>query len=1309
MKIKNYFSLFMVMVFISINTPLNAFAGVMQQQENNVETYEVVDVNTSSSGVQVEFNITDKWNDGYNAEVTIKNDSEKAIENWTLQFEFDEEITNIWGASVKQHNDSTYLIKNDVWNGNILPNNTVSFGFSGTCGENVSAPEGYKLLTKRIESNEDNYSVNFQIMSDWGAGYTAQITITNVGNKGIEGWCIDFDFDKPINNVWNGIIEDSADNHYRIKNNGYNANINVGESITFGFSGNEGNIADEPQNYYLSETTDDGVSDNVEIVVDESSFALTETIDGVYVTNKPVQTLLGKLTNRGKVSDFYYQVLDRQKNVLETKKLDVAKKWSIDGFDVDTSKTMIKIVAVTEDNKTVEKTIVYFGELDAMDNDGDGLENCFEEYFKTDMELVDTDGDGLSDYLELNDFCTNPLKVDTDDNGTSDYDEDADSDEISNGREIEIGSNPLDNDSDNDGLTDDLELAFGTSPIVADTNSNDITDYEEYRLKQMQAEYDEATGKYTAVFSAEQMDINYDLAVVPTIELTADAKGLLSFEMAMVENSCMLNPSMAGYMGAAYDFTTDGSIDKAVLTFTYNEEYIDADMLNSDGFCPTIYYYNPDDDTFTSVEGQVWENNTVTVTLPHFSTYILVNKHDIDELWNRTINVDNNADKNINQIMFVMDKSGSMRKNDPDYIRTSLIRSFFEKMGKNDTIGLVGFSNDAHNYSYGLTNDKAVVENAIAQFENQKDEGSTYLNKGIELAATTLRNADNGENVSKSIFALTDGRTTDTISDSYLNALKADGIKVYTVGLGEVAYSYLKNIAKVTDGEYFYAKTSEDLSDVFIEFEEKINPTDKNGDGLNDELTRLICNGEITTITGTTLFAEDEYDAIMEKSDFDGDGLLNGEEIEIYYLNETPFVKVNSLPDDADSDGDEYDDYEEVSKFLTNPMAPNYIVNNADLMYVGNNSNFQSGIANDVYINKNIVSNVAKRFVDVWVNGGEYSTKMLAYKELASFLATYASENEDEMEYTASIELVKTMYGVCKDLKTLDEKTGKYVDMKELQDLVNDLYEKRETLKKLKFSKENKAYIHRLKNEIKTQSKTIAEIDEELKKFRKSGKIKFSGVDIFVELSQATTETYETYVESLKTAELAKRYKYILDELAVCGNEDVEYAAQLAERDFNKLFENNIKYVGGKHFLSILESAVLQKVGFAGMVVSFLTIASNVVLGDAPSIELSNSETVQLSLAIDMVASKYIMKGSLCRDINGDLCYNSYAKHDLIKALWGMDIYSKYNCEQKYIGYLENDRFLVMDDDFFLYHTKDSLKLAKSNRDKLMLLYQGYM
>jgi len=56
-----------------------------------------------------------------------------------------------------------------------------------------------------------------------------------------------------------------------------------------------------------------------------------------------------------------------------------------------------------------------------QDKDQDGLSADQEATLGTSDEDTDTDGDGLSDFKEVNETKTNPLKIDTDDDGFADY------------------------------------------------------------------------------------------------------------------------------------------------------------------------------------------------------------------------------------------------------------------------------------------------------------------------------------------------------------------------------------------------------------------------------------------------------------------------------------------------------------------------------------------------------------------------------------------------------------------------------------------------------------------------------------------------------------------------------------------------------------------------------------------------------------------------------------------------------------------------------------------------------------------------
>jgi hypothetical protein len=126
----------------------------------------------------------------------------------------------------------------------------------------------------------------------------------------------------------------------------------------------------------------------------------------------------------------------------------------------------------------------------------------------TSIQVVDRDGDDLQDVVEKR-ITTNPLNPDSDDDQFPDgaeytywtarsakehkqmlaptgdvdgdgapniLDYDSDNDGLSDGREIELGTDPANPDTDNDGLHDGDEVNRGTDPLNPDSNGDGILD-----------------------------------------------------------------------------------------------------------------------------------------------------------------------------------------------------------------------------------------------------------------------------------------------------------------------------------------------------------------------------------------------------------------------------------------------------------------------------------------------------------------------------------------------------------------------------------------------------------------------------------------------------------------------------------------------------------------------------------------------------------------------------------------------------------------------------------------------------------------
>lgn len=108
-------------------------------------------VDESSENYTLDYRVDSKWENGFTANVVLSNKTQTAIEDWVLEFDFDNEIANIWNAVVVSHEGNHYVIKNAGYNQNIDTNGNISFGFvvnNGNAENEISNALLYKYGQK---------------------------------------------------------------------------------------------------------------------------------------------------------------------------------------------------------------------------------------------------------------------------------------------------------------------------------------------------------------------------------------------------------------------------------------------------------------------------------------------------------------------------------------------------------------------------------------------------------------------------------------------------------------------------------------------------------------------------------------------------------------------------------------------------------------------------------------------------------------------------------------------------------------------------------------------------------------------------------------------------------------------------------------------------------------------------------------------------------------------------------------------------------------------------------------------------------
>lgn len=603
--------------------------------------------------------------------------------------------------------------------------------------------------------------------------------------------------------------------------------------------------------------------------------------------------------------------------------------WFIDKDEKDWTATF------DFEKEIIEKDIV----LNAIwvnieaDSDQDGLYDDIEDYIGTDKNNTDTDEDGLSDYKEEVIFKYNPLNKDSDGDGIEDSNEDYDEDGLTNIEEYQIGTNPILKDSDLDDLLDGKEEnIYGTNPINEDTDSDGANDGDEVRL---------GTDPLTANRTFEEVASNdygidgQDVVVEVRTNVSGDQVGTLSINPVSTAENPSISPLIPGFIDYGVDITIDGDIDNAQLTFKYDSS---IGKIGED-FQPRIYYFNETTQLLEEIPDQTVTDGVVSVTIQHFSTYILLNKVEFDKVWETEIKPPlsdgESSEEAALDIMFVIDYSLSMEENDPDQLFKQLAEEFINKLRDGlDQAGAVKFIRRATLVSE-LTTDKTSVVEAINGIKYDNGRGSYSGTDGSTGIKKALEELETSESKYQYIVFITDGEDNGyTYSyDTLISTAKESSVVIYTVGMGSANENTLKKIANGTGGKYYHATTdvsSDDLinlDEVFKDIEaETVDLTaDLNNDKIPDYYNEMIKNGSLVLNNGSREFIGRDFNYDENGNlcaDFDGDGILNGDELRIISNGSVYMVKISD-PMMVDSDGDGYNDNTE-RNIDSDPLIPTY-------------------------------------------------------------------------------------------------------------------------------------------------------------------------------------------------------------------------------------------------------------------------------------------------------------------------------------------------------------------------------------------------
>ncbi len=187
-------------------------------------------------------------------------------------------------------------------------------------------------------------------------------------------------------------------------------------------------------------------------------------------------------------------------------------------------------------------------------------------------------------------------------------------------------------------------------------------------------------------------------------------------------------------------------------------------------------------------------------------------------------------------IVLVIDNSGSMLKNDPDFITKNVVANFVKKLDENSRLSILLFDETARliepltflqnsesktkfiqsldkvNYKGKFTDSPAAIERALYELKlnarKDADKIIIFLTDGI---------IDTGDKAA-------DRERTKWLRESLAEKSKDDGIRIFGIAFTEKAdFQLIQTLAVKTDGEYFRVPGAADFHTVFKKIKQAIN------------------------------------------------------------------------------------------------------------------------------------------------------------------------------------------------------------------------------------------------------------------------------------------------------------------------------------------------------------------------------------------------------------------------------------------------------------------------------------------------------
>lgn len=341
----------------------------------------------------------------------------------------------------------------------------------------------------------------------------------------------------------------------------------------------------------------------------------------------------------------------------------------------------------------------------------------------------------------------------------------------------------------------------------------------------------------------------------------------------------------AGAIGKPVDILlTDDTLEEAKISFYYDPTQLgETDLTDL-----KVAWYNNEEGCMELLEDSVvdLDSQSVSVETTHFSEYVLVDSKDWYENWMKPQMIIRDTTSQKPQyfnIGIALDASGSMSSEKLNLAKEAT-KAFIKDLEPKDMIAVIPFSDSAKVAVQPVLLAETTFDAVNEKIDSIYSNGGTDFYSALNTCATQLLQMDryrkesypNIEDMPYTyqplIIFLSDGQDQGYSTSQILKKLKELNYRVIAVGLGyDADETLMRDIAEETGGQYVYAEKPEDLNDVFLQIKGEYVGLTKDTDG--DKIPDLVETSGMRNQYGEIITTD------PNNPDTDGDGYSDFEEI----------------------------------------------------------------------------------------------------------------------------------------------------------------------------------------------------------------------------------------------------------------------------------------------------------------------------------------------------------------------------------------------------------------------------------------------